>query len=551
MTSLLSSPSRRAAAAQPDASAAAAEPAQRTLALEARLQQTNARIVQLLDQMSWREEDASRSRGALSTEMDGEAAEAPPLPVAAAAVAASSASPASAASLLSTCRPFDRTAFLARVSTFSPLVWMHRAQTGTALSPLLLARLGWIAAPPTADGRIAIDTVVCPLCAVEVTLHFSPEVLALSDPAPIRALARKYATQVLPSAHASNCAWNLAQADVDFTRIVPGGVSQTGEVSANRRAVVLGQAEQRALTLSTRASLEFWRSFTVASSFVEAASELLKARSIPIPVSPTIDPMANMDLTMLLALCGWEIRAPLAAAAASSTAESAVPAAPMVLQCCFGCREVGALERFCSEANEAELAASSAGQSGEDDTAAEEYEERSALQSPIKRRRTDTSSKVMSRSSSAVGPARPVVRIRASVNGFHPAREHRPFCPFVQPIVGEPEEGAAASVAAGSSSASASSSSSGGPHAPPSSPASAPAADSSCLVGWEQVLLWFHQRIQSKAAMAEKMQQGEDESEAALADFGSAAASSSLPHKERQFQSAITTVRKLLQAHAR
>jgi len=111
--------------------------------LEQRLQRTNRRIGQLLDQMSWKEEEEEQNdaratipgaavdgeRGAAAAAAAGAAIEA------SAASAAPAAAAPSAAPLLSSCRPLDRAAFQSRVSTFTRLVWLHRAETGTALSP--------------------------------------------------------------------------------------------------------------------------------------------------------------------------------------------------------------------------------------------------------------------------------------------------------------------------------------------------------------------------------------------------------------------------------
>lgn len=530
--------------------------------LEQRLQRTNRRIGQLLDQMSWREEDAERNQGAHAAAADGAVAVAAAqssessadtgasAPAAAAAVAAVPAP----APLLSSCRPLDRAAFLARVSTYSPLVWLHRPQTGAALSPLLLSRHGWVADSERRDG------VRCESCPARLLLHFSPAVLSLPNAAAARSLARRYAQELVPTGHADRCPWALAPADLDFTRIVPGGVrSPSHAVSDSQRAVVLGQAEARANTLRKRAPAGLWHAFAVQQSFVDAARDLIRSRSAP--AAAAADAVDAIDVATLLALCGWEMRTPAAATAAAAAptqngaASSAAAAASVppsaVLQCCFGCRDVAMLDRFCTapviaDGSKEQQEAAAAG-ANEDGGAAQgggdgdgEEEERSIFQSPLKRRKVDEQS---SRSAPAVGAASALgpkaPRVRSSPGGFHPVREHRPFCPFLQPLS---DDDADADVDSAAPSVSA--------LVPETKKrAYAPAVvDASPLLGWQQVLVWWCERAHAKLAQERHLADSDPIGSASgvAAALSAVAPTSTLVQKEQQFHSAIATVRKLL-----
>jgi len=539
------------------ASAAAAGlslPAAPAPQLEQRLQATSQRIAQLLDHMSWKENA-------------GEAT--------APAVAPVTAEQPSLSPHFLSCRPFDRAAFLARVATFTPLTWLHRPECGSVLSPLLLARFGWLNDPAQRD------TVWCALCRAQVQLTFSPEVLASSGAA---LLARRYATEVVPSSHTKQCPWALAQADADFTRIVPGGVraatttSKTAAsgsvkqqqhhslpyddlieqgVSASQRAVVLGQAEQRAHSLRQREPSELWSSFAVQSDFHSLVQEQLQATH----AAPTfLLPSGGLDLPLLLALCGWECRGAAAATATSSSSAVTHAASPSVLQCCFGCRDVGALERFrvadsgtpaalAPIADEPSSAAAAPPADVEPadaveatvveeakDATADEDDERSIFQSPLKRRKLHaddsvgvatrtaassaaaaTASALSQAAAAAPVPALPAYPVRGAPSGFHASREHRPFCPWLQPLLdpAATEEEAASEVP----------------------------------LGWQQALRWWLQREMDKriaAAQLDAQAAGAAAAEPAGAAAPAASSSNSLLHKEAHCRQAIGTVRKLL-----
>ena len=473
---------------------------------------------------------------------DVAAAAAAVAPQSAESSAATAASAAPPAPLLSSCRPLDRSAFLARVSTYSPMVWLHRPQTGAVLSPLLLSRHGWVADCDRRDG------VRCESCQRQLLLHFSPAVLSLPNPSAARALARRYAQELVPTGHADRCPWTLAPADVDFTRIVPGGVREpTQAVSASQRAVVLGQAEARANSLRRRAPVGLWPSFAVQQSFVEAARDLLRSRC----AAGTADAIDAMDVTTLLGLCGWEMRAPVAAAAptpdaSASTAETAASALPTAtLQCCFGCRDVGMLERFCTapaivgESKEVEEAALPA--TNEDDGAeqGEGEEERSIFQSPLKRRKVDEqSSRAVATGAAASASVSGATHMLSFPTGFHPMREHRPFCPFLQPLADNDADADVADSAA--------------PVVPVperKKRAYAPAVvEASPLLGWQQVLLWWCERAHTKLVQERQLADSDPIGSASgvAAALSAVAPTSTLVQKEQQFHSAIATVRKLL-----
>jgi len=629
-----------------------------------RLQATSQRIAQLLDHMGWKEEHTTtaaiaaapagqqaHTATAAAEQSDPNANAAVALPAQAAsssgassgAAASSSASAAASASssspspsalspLFLRCRPLDRTAFLARVATFSPLLgWLHRPQCGAALSPLFLARHGWINAGiegGAGAGAAQAETVWCALCHARVTLHIAPEVLALPSSTAAQQLARRYATEVIPHAHTPQCAWTLAQADVDFTRIVPGGVRTTAAaagsssassgstvkrltyaqaieqgVSASQRAVVMGQAEQRASNLRQQLSASaagLWNRFTVHTTFLAAVEEQLRFTHSS---QSLLSARGGLGLPLLLALCGWEIR-PTAAAvdttiataspaiASTSTSLAASSPSSVVLQCCFGCREVGALDRFCDalpssavaadadDGNHATMEGSAAHESKEVEEE-EEEEERSMFQSPLKRRKlraddstglatataASTSSAVAAAlsaaaaaSSTPVAPAEPQSHpvVRASAHGFHASLEHRPFCPFLLPLVDEADL-APSTTAADSSALSA---------RDERKPATNTTDADDLPLGWQQVLRWWLQREREKrlvaaqldeqAAAAAGLSSGEPIDAAVAASSSSSAgaasssasssssSSSSLLHKEAHCRQAIGTVRKLL-----
>jgi hypothetical protein len=513
-------PAATAAPPQPEASAAqshtphadasaVAAPASTLSEREQRLLRTQKHVGDILSQLSWKEPTTESSSTA---------------PVQSADSSAPVVSASSQGSLLGSSRPFDRAAFLARVGTFSPLRWMHRREAGArTLSPLFLARWGW----SVAEDESQRDRITCTACGAQVQLKFDPEVLALAftTPAVVLNLARRYAREVVPSAHKPQCPWVVVSADEDFTRIVPGGAKPSSVenegVSDSQRAVVLGQAEQRAATLRQHALPSLWSSFTLHTNFVDAVAEVGRAIDGASASKSAAHLIAHMPVTTVLALCGWEMRN-------NSTC----------LQCCFGCREIGALDRFCCSA--AQLPSSEETKEEHED-AAEEEDGRSFFQSPLKRR------KLHSQDHRGLAQKRPdgFSPLQSSPAGFHAAREHRPFCPFLLPLREELDDSPIAALAASASVQSPVARSSA-PHATSSaaSPVSAPPVSSvssardESLSGWQQVLRWWLQREQSKAAMAVEQQSAAAEQETA--------AQSSRARAEAQGLQALGVVRKLL-----
>jgi hypothetical protein len=346
------------------------------------------------------------------------------------------------------------------------------------------------------------------------------------------------------------------------------------------------------------AAAGLWNRFTVHTTFLTAVEEQLHFTHSP---PSLLSARGGLDLPLLLALCGWEIRPAIAvlespAAASSAIADSsgstAASASSVVLQCCFGCREVGALNRFCAalpsalvaadadDGNHAAIQGTAAHEFKEEAEEEEEEEERSMFQSPLKRRklRADDStglatataasassvvaaalSAAAAASSAPVTPAEPqsLPVVRASPHGFHASLEHRPFCPFVLPLVDEADL-APSTTAAGSSAASA--------RDERKQAMDTTDDDEDLPLGWQQVLRWWLQREREKrlvaaqldeqaAAAAAVLPSGEpvdavaaaaSSSAGAASSSASSSSSSSLLHKEARCRQAIGTVRKLL-----
>ena len=342
--------------------------------LDDRLQSTHGRLSQLLEELA--------GRNGVATNPQHVAAES----IQAQVSPAENNTTTNNTSLLSTCRPFDRFAFLAFVSTYTPLVWSHKESP--LLSPLACARQGWICSTSIAER----DILQCRLCKNRIALYFSREVLANSSS--MKALSKRYA-EMLPH-HATDCPWyGGCGFDDQFTRILPSDISRETGVS-----LAIHQTAVRADTLANLPHLIFAESFL--SKWEDEIARILQG--------DTNQQKVKLDRSTILSLCGWEIRSSVSTASTSSLKY------PTCLQCCFGCREVD-VQSFVYDAN-------GATQSDRPDDEVQE-EERSIFQSPLKRRKLNDPTSSLSE----IGPS-----IRTAPDGFHPIQCHRPFCPLVESI---------------------------------------------------------------------------------------------------------------------
>jgi len=275
-------------------------------------------------------------------------------------VAASSpTTPSLPPSSLSSYRPFCRCSFVARVSSYSPLLWSPKSSL--SLSPLQCARLGWWC------HQSKRDTLACAQCKRMWTMEMVPALTGESDTHPaLQSLCASYERQ-LSAEHDERCPWRGVAADNDFTSILPSFSTlqalkskvhrarqrQQRRRSMNRSTVVkvgseyasalkraitvaLHQADERTRSLKHMRQTDeashgdegmkgVWRRLQVQPGFIDACKAILKEKADTDSriraqeneskeekdndagaVMEASIPVHDITVHDALALCGWE-----------------------------------------------------------------------------------------------------------------------------------------------------------------------------------------------------------------------------------------------------
>lgn len=391
-------------------------PAPSSVSLSARLESTSVGIGSLLDHLSWRHDSVGDLHSDAQTIESDNAKQNTQqtnttdqnIETNATSDNALTASTHDTTSLFSTCRPFDRSAFLAFVGTYTPLVWSHKSSP--LLSPLACARRGWLCS----SSPLSRDLLHCPLCRSQVAVHFTPELLSLpSSHAAITALTHKYGEQIRQ--HSKECPWFGTEFDERFTQILPHDMDRETAVW-----VAVHETRTRERSIANAIPRTLLHAFQLDESFAQTwLEQVSKSQSSPIPSLA-----ASLPIETILAICGWEVRRAKSntnTAPEPTSAQAVSTASSSTLQCWFGCRDVHLDQYVGSDENKSAESPEHADEE-DGDVDADADADRSALQSPLKRRKLNTGVSSSSRCPSS------------SVAAFDPSRAHRPFCPFLQPI---------------------------------------------------------------------------------------------------------------------